>query len=168
MFTVRSKLYSGWGVTKARAIAGLCHAHQSDDRIPRADIELTVIEFRNEDYYGQDTDWHNPENWAEEITHVTITPDEFHEFADRHVQMERQGSIAEGEADWRIDYGDEDITYVIKSEDTGTVVGMQDHWDRAKEALEEVNNWDDGETYWIKEVEGDVKLQLAPVDGSAE
>lgn len=167
MFFARSKYHEGCGVTKARAIAGVCYAQVDDDMVPSSQRELTIIEFRPEDFFGQTTDWHNPEKWALDVSTEQINPDEIHRLADLHEQTEHQASIVENESDWRIDYGDDDITYVTKSEDGG-IVAFDDHWDQAKESRDQANDWDDGETYWIDDVEGELNLALTPVDDDPE
>ncbi len=161
MFFVRTGGWEGCGVTKARALTGMASAMKSNNRV--SDVQtVTVIEFYPEDYFGKQTDWHNPENWAKNITEIKISSTGIHELAERHRNMEKEGDIVNCTDDWRIDYGDENITYVIKSDNC--IVGLDEHWDEAKESLKEVNAWDDGEDYYIEEVEDDLDLTFSNVN----
>lgn len=161
MFFARSGGWEGCGITKSRALAGLASGKKDNNRV--SDMQtVTLIEFYPENFFGEQTDWHNPENWAKNITKIDISKTGIHALADSHKNMETEGDITTGTEDWRIDYGDDDITYVIRS-DNG-IVGMDEYWDEAKKSLEDVNSWNDGEEYYIDEVEGDVELTLSEVD----
>jgi len=153
--------WKGFGVTKARAISGMVSALR-DNEGSVADIRtVTLIEFRPEDYFGKQVNENNPEEWAKEITEVKISKSGINRLADIHEELEKEGNIVNGTQDWRVDYGDEDITYVIRSDNF--IVGFDEHWDEAKKSLEEVNNWNDEEKYYIDEVEGDVELKFKEV-----
>lgn len=166
MFKAECSFGMGVSVTKARAIAGVCNFiveegyYESDYT-----LQVEITEFDAE-LYGNNGNVHDiDDKWVKSTSTVSVDPDGIKRFAQLHQMIEEELEIAEGEEDWRIDYGDDDITYVTKS-DNGTVVSIDEHWDQAKESREEANNWEDGETYWIKEVEGDVvdNLTLEPVD----
>lgn len=169
MYFARTYGAQGCGVTEAQALAGLASFHRSDDVVEiteGAKFTVTIIEFRPDQFYGID-DAHSsePEEWARDIREVEIGSDGMERLADRFEALEREGSVANGAADWRVDYGDDDITYVVKDEDD-CVVDICEHWDQAKEARDECNDdWDDGKSYWIDEVEGEVELGFTEVEG---
>lgn len=166
MFRAKCKFSVGVSVTKARAVAGVCSFIVDEGYFKdEFTLEVEITEF-DPRLYGNDGDVHNiDEKWVKSESTVKVDPLGVKRFADLHMAMEKELSIAEGEEDWRIDYGDDDISYVTKSEQ-GTVVAIDEHWDKAKASCEEANEWADGETYWIDEVEGDVfdQLTLEPMD----
>lgn len=168
MYQAVSSVAQGFGVTKGRALAGIADFLVSDGDfdVPSHKMKVEIAEFDAGTRFGQDepTPWENRESWARSTDEVHLEPDAIRELAHHHQKIEEHVDLAEDWHDWRIDYGDENITYVIKSE-SGAVVGMEDHWDKAKEGRDECNEeWDDGEEYWIDEVEGDVELTLTGVD----
>lgn len=166
MFRAKCSFSVGVSVTKARSVAGICNyivgEGYFEDEFP---VEVEITEF-DERLYGNNGNIYDiDEEWIMSESTITVDPDGVRRFAHLHRAMEEEMAIAEGEEDWRIDYGDDDISYVTKSE-KGTVVSIDEHWDQAKESREQANEWEDGETYWIDEVEGDVfdKLTLEPVE----
>jgi len=161
MIIARTAGWRGFGVTKARAISGMFSALRDNDGSVADMRTVTLIKFRPEDYFGKQVNEQNPEEWAEEITEVKISKSGINRIADIHEELEKEGNIVTGTKDWRVDYGDEDITYVIRSDNF--IVGFEEHWDEAKKSLEEVNSWNDGEKYYIDEVEEEVELTLKEV-----
>lgn len=167
MYKAKTSVSQGCGVTKARAVAGVAQFHVEEGYlIEDGSQSIDIIEFDEEKFFSGDINpYEDPEGWAEDIETIEVDPEGMLQLAQLHGKLEREFSVATSEDDWRVDYGDEDITYVIESED-GCVVGMQEHWDKAQEALEEVNGWDDGKTYWINEVEGEPEFKLTDAEGS--
>lgn len=169
MYFARTNAAQGCGITEAQALAGLALFYRSDDVVEIRDgavLNVKIIEFRAEQFYGNDDAvYDEPEAWSEDIRELELGSDGIHRLADRFEAMEREGEIASGTADWRIDYGDDEISYVVMDED-GRVVSICEHWDQAKEARDECNDdWDDGKSYWIDEVEGEVELRFTEVEG---
>lgn len=167
MFKAECSHSVGVSVTKARAIAGICN-FVVDEGYYTSDyqLEVEITEFDQRMYGSDNADVYNiADEWVESESTVTVDPEGVKRFAELHQQIEDELAIAESETNWRVDYGDDDITYVTKSENGG-VVSIDEHWDQAKESREQANAWDDGETYWIDEVEGDVveNLTLEPVE----
>jgi hypothetical protein len=162
MFKAECSFSVGVSVTKARAVAGVCNfiveeGYYEDSEFP---VEVDIKEF-DQRLYGNDGSVHNiDDEWVRSESTVTVDPEGVRRFAELHRMIEDELEIAEGEDDWRIDYGDDDITYVTRSE-SGTVVSIDEHWNRAKESRDEANEWDDGEEYWIDEVEGGVEERLS-------
>lgn len=170
MFRAMCRASFGVGVTKARAISGVCNYIIEDSVYDELEdinqIKFEIIEFDEAVFSSDDNNVLNiDDKWVESESEVFIGPDGIERFSNLHKAIEREMRIAECEDDWRIDYDDDDITYVTKSEE-GAVVSIDEHWDQAKKSREKANNWNDGETYWIEEVEGDVvdHLTFVPVD----
>ena len=162
MFKAECSFSVGVSVTKARAVAGVCNfiveeGYYEDNDFPIA-VDITEFDQR---LYGNDGNVHDiDDEWVRSESTVEVDPEGVRRFAELHRMIENELEIAEGENDWRIDYDDDNITYVTRSE-SGTVVSIDEHWDQAKESREEANEWDDGEEYWIDEVEGDVEERLS-------
>lgn len=167
MYYAESDMANGHGVTKERAIAGVCAFHVKEGYMRESQVTFTVIEYRPRDFFGGEkvSSIIEPEeqDWARDVEEVTLEPDGIRRFAELHNKLEKQLKVTESEDDWRVDFGDEDITYVTKCE-SGGVVGIDEHWDEAKETLEEVREWPDGKDYWIDEVEGEVEFTLTEMD----
>jgi hypothetical protein len=155
------------GLTKERALMGLCHFYVSDDlfEVPETDLRVTIATVDDEKIFDREQPLPREEvdQWAEDVEKLKLEPDTIRQLASLQTQIEQELAVAEGTDDWRIDYGDDEITYVTKSE-SGTVVSIDEHWDQAKESREQANNWSDGETYWTDEVEGEVDLALTDIE----
>jgi hypothetical protein len=168
MFRANTSICMGDGVTRARALMGIARflVNDSDFDVPDKQITVKIAEYDPVELFsdGDPDPYDDIEEWGRDVEEVTLEPDSIRRLGRLEEQIESEFGAATGEDDWRIDYDDEDITYVVRSE-TGTVVGIEEHWDRAKEARDKCNEgWDDGQEYWIDEIEGEPKFTFTEVD----